>query len=99
MIEFLNKDEIYLIDVNELLFINNSSYNLQDLNFSIYKLNIFDLAKESNLSITQIFEINKQNFKIVSNLDDGDIISISRGFYSHHVIVTGKKRFDIYNYF
>ncbi len=78
-----------MIDINELLFVNDSLYNSENLDFSIYKLNIYDLAKESKLSIAQIFEINKENLKIVSCLDDGDIISISRGFYSHHAIVTG----------
>ena len=47
------------------------------------------MAKESNLKISEILEINIQNLKIILNLDDGDIISISRGFYSHHTIVTG----------
>ena len=47
------------------------------------------MAKESNLKISEILEINIQNLKIILNLDDGDIISISRGFSSHHTIVTG----------
>ncbi len=39
------KDQIYLIDINELLFFNDSIYKLQNLNFSIYKLNIFDFNR------------------------------------------------------
>ena len=89
LIENLNKHQIFLIDIKQFLFLKDCDESYRNMNFNIYKLNLFDLAKESNLKISEVLEINLQNLKIILNLDDGDIISFSRGFYSHHAIVTG----------
>ncbi len=43
------------------------------------------MVKESNLK-TEILKINFHNLNIALNLEDGVILSFSRGFYSHHAI-------------
>jgi hypothetical protein len=48
------------MDTNELLFLNDCEESYENLDFRIYKLNVFDMAKESNLNlkITEILEIS-----------------------------------------
>lgn len=63
--------------------------NADDLEFDLYRMNVFEICQRESIKPNGLFEVLKFNLSQIDNLEEGDIVRFERGWYSHHALVTG----------
>lgn len=61
----------------------------EDVNFDIYKLNMFDLSSREKITAIDLVKVLQFNLSQLEHFEEADIISFHRGLYSHHALLTG----------
>ena len=85
----LDRSSLSNLEFDHIIDIATFQDKNEQLEFFIYRLNLFERCKLFKIKTEDFIKTNRSNLEQIHKLDDGDIVSFDRGVYTHHGLLTG----------